>query len=141
MSCTQFHCIKMFILRHAWLNLWDKHMTTGRINQVTTNQMNRKDNYSAYRPIIKMNLLLPPRVSLPILLTHYFPIRRLVSVSYDSFNTDFNLVFAHPNWIFIKSCKEIRGTKNKTEREHRMGQRLKWSSKRSMMKLIVSNNR
>ena len=22
------------ILRHAWLNLWDKHMTTGRINQV-----------------------------------------------------------------------------------------------------------
>ena len=23
------------ILRHAWLNLWDKHMTTGRINQVT----------------------------------------------------------------------------------------------------------
>jgi hypothetical protein len=36
MSCTQFHCIKMFILRHAWLNLWDKHMTTGRINQVTS---------------------------------------------------------------------------------------------------------
>ena len=26
----------MLILRHAWLNLWDKHMTTGRINQVTT---------------------------------------------------------------------------------------------------------
>ncbi len=25
----------MLILRHAWLNLWDKHMTTGRINQVT----------------------------------------------------------------------------------------------------------
>ncbi len=23
------------MLRHAWLNLWDKHMTTGRINQVT----------------------------------------------------------------------------------------------------------
>ncbi len=22
-------------LSHAWLNLWDKHMTTGRINQVT----------------------------------------------------------------------------------------------------------
>ena len=35
MSCTQFHSIKLFILRHAWLNLWDKHMTTGRINQVT----------------------------------------------------------------------------------------------------------
>ena len=25
----------LLILRHAWLNLWDKHMTTGRINQVT----------------------------------------------------------------------------------------------------------
>ena len=24
------------ILRHAWLNLWDKHMTTGRINQVSS---------------------------------------------------------------------------------------------------------
>jgi hypothetical protein len=36
MSCTQFYSIKLFILRHAWLNLWDKHMTTGRINQVTS---------------------------------------------------------------------------------------------------------
>ena len=26
---------RLLILRHAWLNLWDKHMTTGRINQVT----------------------------------------------------------------------------------------------------------
>ena len=34
MSHSQFHCI-MLILRHAWLNLWDKHMTTGRINQIT----------------------------------------------------------------------------------------------------------
>ena len=25
----------MLILRHAWLNLWDKRMTTGRINQVS----------------------------------------------------------------------------------------------------------
>ena len=25
---------KVLILRHAWLNLWDKRMTTGRINQV-----------------------------------------------------------------------------------------------------------
>ena len=35
MSHSQFHSIKL-ILRHAWLNLWDKHMTTGRINQVST---------------------------------------------------------------------------------------------------------
>ena len=26
--------LNSFILRLAWLNLWDKHMTTGRINQV-----------------------------------------------------------------------------------------------------------
>ena len=29
----------MLILRYAWLNLWDKHMTTGRINQVSKNQL------------------------------------------------------------------------------------------------------
>ena len=34
MSHSQFHSKKEFILTHAWLNLWDKHMTTGRINQV-----------------------------------------------------------------------------------------------------------
>ena len=34
MSHSQFHSLNWFILTHAWLNLWDKHMTTGRINQV-----------------------------------------------------------------------------------------------------------
>ncbi len=33
MSYSRFHCSKAE-LRHAWLNLRDKHMTTGRINQV-----------------------------------------------------------------------------------------------------------
>ena len=41
MSHSQFHSITAFILRHAWLNLWDKHMTTGRINQVTTVERRR----------------------------------------------------------------------------------------------------
>ena len=36
MSHSQFHSTRSLILRHAWLNLWDKHMTTGRINQVAT---------------------------------------------------------------------------------------------------------
>ena len=35
MSHPQFHCISSLILRHAWLNLWNKHITTGRINQIT----------------------------------------------------------------------------------------------------------
>ncbi len=34
MSHLQSYCAYEFILRHAWLNLLDKHMTTGRINQV-----------------------------------------------------------------------------------------------------------
>ena len=34
MRHSQFHCIA-FILRHAWLSLSDKHVTTGRINQIT----------------------------------------------------------------------------------------------------------
>ncbi len=52
MSRTQFHCIKMFILRHAWLNLWDKHMTTGRINQVTVvfHRSLQSDPLKAYVP-------------------------------------------------------------------------------------------
>ena len=29
------------VLRHAWLNLWDKHMTTGRINQVSRAEFKR----------------------------------------------------------------------------------------------------
>ena len=37
MSHSQFHCL-LLKLRHAWLNLWDKHMTTGRINQVTISE-------------------------------------------------------------------------------------------------------
>jgi hypothetical protein len=41
MSHSQFHSTNLFILRHAWLNLWDKHMTTGRINQVTIFQLQR----------------------------------------------------------------------------------------------------
>jgi hypothetical protein len=35
MSHSQFHS-DIFILRRAWLNLWDERMTTGRINQVTS---------------------------------------------------------------------------------------------------------
>ena len=44
MSHSQFHSTKLFILRHAWLNLWDKHMTTGRINQVTLFCTPKPDN-------------------------------------------------------------------------------------------------
>ena len=42
MSHSQFHSTDLFILRHAWLNLWDKHMTTGRINQVSYKTFARK---------------------------------------------------------------------------------------------------
>ena len=38
MSDTQDRSTKTASLRHAWLNLWDKHMITGRINQVYRKQ-------------------------------------------------------------------------------------------------------
>ena len=58
MSHSQFHSTNLFILRHAWLNLWDKHMTTGRINQVTTIR-------NAPEGISKAKVPAPFRVSSP----------------------------------------------------------------------------
>ena len=46
MSHSQFHSIDLFTLRHAWLNLWDKHMTTGRINQVATFKRRLRTTYA-----------------------------------------------------------------------------------------------
>ena len=46
MSHSQFHRI-MLILRHAWLNLWDKHMTTGRINQVAWDDAKHRRAFNA----------------------------------------------------------------------------------------------
>jgi hypothetical protein len=43
MSRPQFHSIDLFILRHAWLSLRDKHMTTGRVNQKTIRNVRRND--------------------------------------------------------------------------------------------------
>lgn len=47
MSHSQFHRL-LLKLRHAWLNLWDKHMTTGRINQVTISE--RKVSHPGLNP-------------------------------------------------------------------------------------------
>ena len=44
MSHSQFHC-KTLTLRHAWLSLWDKHMTTGRINQITYAVTSPEESY------------------------------------------------------------------------------------------------
>ena len=64
MSHSQFHSIRVLILRHAWLNLLDKHMTTGRINQVTTLRTTGPDRCQSHwdhapddaRPTSKMRL-------------------------------------------------------------------------------------
>jgi hypothetical protein len=45
MSRSQFQS-KIFILRHAWLNLWDERMTTGRINQVAIVPESQKTYWS-----------------------------------------------------------------------------------------------
>ena len=52
MSHSQFHCIP-FILRHAWLNLLDERMTTGRINQVAIVYQTARQNES--RPTLVHN--------------------------------------------------------------------------------------
>ena len=49
MSHSQFHSIELFILTHAWLNLWDKRMTTGRINQVNIFLKKIIRPYSTYK--------------------------------------------------------------------------------------------
>ena len=56
------------VLRHAWLNLWDKHMTTGRINQVTVQSDNRNDyrHFTVDRPKLTIgnrNVRLPSRAA------------------------------------------------------------------------------
>ena len=47
------HSTNEFILRHAWLNLWDKHMTTGRINQVTNVRLTPRTARCYLRPALK----------------------------------------------------------------------------------------
>ena len=54
MSHSQFHSIDLFILRHAWLNLWDKRMLLAESTRLLshflfcckTKQYNRQRSYS-----------------------------------------------------------------------------------------------
>ena len=47
---------KSLKLRHAWLSLWDKHMTTGRINQVTcVDLISHKENLHQTNPTFRMD--------------------------------------------------------------------------------------
>ena len=72
------------VLRHAWLNLWDKHMTTGRINQITcvklvkrqTNGANRRPTHehnNKFQQLFFMNCL--QTVSQPTI----FPLWKILS--------------------------------------------------------------
>ena len=62
MSRSQSRCM-MLILRHAWLNLLDKHMTTGRINQVSHQFLGQNNNSLALAkrsaPSLFQNLCAP----------------------------------------------------------------------------------
>ena len=49
LSPSQFHLLNRYELRHAWLNLWDEHMTTGRINQIVT-ESHCKHSFSKHYP-------------------------------------------------------------------------------------------
>jgi hypothetical protein len=71
MSHSQFHSTKLFILRHAWLNLWDKHMTTGRINQVTLVEKRTWNTTWSDQGGGSLPFPLPSTIfSIPLLVTH-----------------------------------------------------------------------
>ena len=73
MSHSQFHSVDLFTLRHAWLNLWDKHMTTGRINQVATNrrvETTLSGNHFGCSQFVCVEFRLRPCISFAIVLYH-----------------------------------------------------------------------
>ena len=51
MSHSQFHSTRSLILRHAWLNLWDERMTTGRINQIAILRVDFKNPHTCVRTL------------------------------------------------------------------------------------------
>ena len=62
MSHSQFHSIKL-ILRHAWLSLWDKHMTTGRINQVSIVMFTATSDATTRPDLERLNMRRELRIS------------------------------------------------------------------------------
>ena len=65
MSHSQFHRTRA-VLRHAWLNLWDKHMTTGRINQVAVRTGRGHEGASPTWPLQSIETALPTSVYLQV---------------------------------------------------------------------------
>ena len=67
MSHLQFHCIKLFILRHAWLKSLRQAYATGRINQVTTMFYSLSLSTLSIYLSLSLSTLLYPLPSLPSL--------------------------------------------------------------------------
>ena len=71
----------MLILRHAWLNLWDKHMTTGRINQVMcTSKPSPSEQACKCHQYIQITRIIPSRqepLKEPLNQSHIFPFTNL----------------------------------------------------------------
>ena len=55
---------KVLILRHAWLNLWDKHMTTGRINQIAITDLFYEETLGGNRVL---PLHPPPAITIKVM--------------------------------------------------------------------------
>ena len=62
MSHSQFHSIDLFILRHAWLNLWDKRMLLAESTRLLSlkKNINNFKNYGAGKKTPKGAHLLSP---------------------------------------------------------------------------------
>jgi hypothetical protein len=124
MSHSQFHSINLFILRHAWLNLWDKHMTTGRINQVTIIRATQAAAANVQiNSVIGIRCLGPswtPKYELFYFVLEFFQTRRVLKRLHPQFHLpDFLL-----GWSQIKEIK-LQGATSERKAEHN-GTRLKY---------------
>ena len=88
----------MFILRHAWLNLWDKHMTTGRINQVTITLGSYPRTHTHYAFVTRMCICM--RASFPSLRKE--PHNRMHASLFPTF------VFVSSSWKHFVFVSEMR---------------------------------
>ena len=111
MSRSQFHSIKLFILRHAWLNLWDKHMTTGRINQVT---FLSKQETKAHAPPQFAQLearLAAAKHAPPLLALHSLAETKAWMIDAKSFDVFQPLILSIFHWLSRTRAQQLQNTR------------------------------
>ena len=112
----------MLILTHAWLNLWDKHMTTGRINQVTTDCDRATWRRSRSNPRAFLNR---HHTLHRVVFVNVFPVkrqesslRRLVRPSEFPLSRQFSFLFPHSNEHYKRTLTAVSHERNFSEHSH-----------------------